>query len=169
MPRGYTGSSHTLDISRRALVHAEDGARWVSVYGGKLTGCVGLAKRVVRMLETRAPRHGSTARGGSRSEEPSLIDFPGVPTRIPSPEWCRENESCYRIDDYLRRRTNVAQWVPRGGLGRNDENRTALEALAARLYGDAERARRDVGAYANGIRRSFERALQGLPGRGGPS
>jgi hypothetical protein len=44
-----------------------------------------------------------------------------------------EHEACWTLEDYLRRRTNVSQWVPRGGLGRDNENRNHLLLIAEGL------------------------------------
>jgi hypothetical protein len=38
---------------------------------------------------------------------------------------------CWTLEDYLRRRTNISQWVPRGGLGRDNENRDYLAKIAS--------------------------------------
>jgi dTDP-4-amino-4,6-dideoxygalactose transaminase len=51
---------------------------------------------------------------------------------VPSATWCRDHESCHTLADYLRRRTNIAQWLPRGGLGAHDEHLPATRAVAER-------------------------------------
>jgi glycerol-3-phosphate dehydrogenase len=43
------------------------------------------------------------------------------------------HEFCCSLEDYLRRRTNIAQWLPRGGLGRKNENLPIIKALASKL------------------------------------
>jgi len=52
---------------------------------------------------------------------------------VPNVRWCVEREMCWTLEDYLRRRTNISQWIPRGGLGRNNENRTSLIRMAEDL------------------------------------
>jgi hypothetical protein len=72
-------------------------------------------------------------------------------------------EYCCTLEDYLRRRTNISQWIPREGLGRSNENRPLLRSLALRLSGGshdgADRALRD---YEAGVRRRFDDVLEGL-------
>jgi hypothetical protein len=34
------------------------------------------------------------------------------------------------LEDYLRRRTNIAQWIPRAGWGVRSENEEALRQIA---------------------------------------
>ena len=52
---------------------------------------------------------------------------------MPSAAWCARNELCCTLDDYLRRRTNIAQWIPRGGFGRNDAYAPVLGGIALQL------------------------------------
>jgi len=40
------------------------------------------------------------------------------------------NRMVHSLDDLLRRRTNIAQWIPRGGLGKNGESRDAVDQIA---------------------------------------
>jgi hypothetical protein len=59
-----------------------------------------------------------------------LESFPGLEEKIPSARSCAE-ESCWSLEDYLRRRTNISQWVPRGGLGHSNQNVPYLEHIAS--------------------------------------
>jgi glycerol-3-phosphate dehydrogenase len=59
--------------------------------------------------------------------------FPDLERSFPSPEHCSEHEYCLTIDDYLRRRTNIAQWSVRNGLGRNNENLATVREIINRL------------------------------------
>jgi len=59
--------------------------------------------------------------------------FPGLAGSWPSIAHCVQHEYCLTIEDYLRRRTNIAQWLPRGGLGRENENRDLIRRLTAEL------------------------------------
>lgn len=40
------------------------------------------------------------------------------------------NRMVFSLDDLLRRRTNIAQWIPRGGLGTRGEHREIIENIA---------------------------------------
>ena len=67
---------------------------------------------------------------------------------------------CRRLEDYLRRRTNIAQWVPRGGLGAQGEHRAQLAEIAQAFsqYGD-DSARAQVAAYEGKIQACYDDVL----------
>lgn len=130
-----------LGLSRHHRLHLDVERGWLTVYGGKLSGCRGLADDVVQRLAPSLPRRGGHQRGGTAGvATPETTTFPGMPEPIVSAAWARDHEHCRTLDDYLRRRTNVAQWLPRGGLGRHDENVAALRALARTIHGGDETA-----------------------------
>ena len=64
-----------------------------------------------------------------------LRHFPGIDQPVVSPAWSAEHELCCTLEDYLRRRTNIAQWIPRGGLGKNDAHAGTLKAFALEIAG----------------------------------
>ena len=79
---------------------------------------------------------------------------------MPSLRSCIEKERCLNLEDYLRRRTNIAQWVPREGLGREDENVPHLEQLALQFSGgDPAIARKLVLDYMENVERRFDSVL----------
>lgn len=41
-----------------------------------------------------------------------------------------DHEGCATLEDYLRRRTNLAQWIPRLGLGAQFENTEQILSIA---------------------------------------
>lgn len=128
---GYSDHRYPLEISRRSAVIADRKRPWISVYGGKMTGCREVAAKVARLVEGRLGRGQPPTRlsaPGSPGLETS--PFPGLHEAIPSAAWCKEREFCYRFDDYLRRRTNISQWIPRQGLGRQDEHLGELTSIA---------------------------------------
>lgn len=56
------------------------------------------------------------------------------------------------LDDYLWRRTSIAQWTPRMGLGRNGEGRDELLMLARELAGgDDAAAEKMLRGYENRV------------------
>src|SRR5690606_7270988 len=117
--KSFSRRPYPLEISRRSRVSAAREAPWISVHGGKITGCVDLAEAIVRML----PRFPARSLEAPRPQEPiEWFHYPGLADPVPSPSWCRREERCYRLVDYLRRRTNISQWVPGGGLGENDRH-----------------------------------------------
>ncbi len=67
---------------------------------------------------------------------------------------------CWTLEDYLRRRTNLAQWLPRGGLGRNDEHREKLLQVAEVFVETTGRpATEQLRAYSERIKREYDRVL----------
>ena len=137
--RDYIATRYPLELSRRSIVHSEQDLPWITAYGGKLTGSRELAGRIERIIRRRlAPSLGKPLSAAVACDVESC-DFPGLERTVATPRWCREREFCCTLDDYLRRRTNIAQWLPREGLGRNDEYRDAIRA-AAREFHDGDRA-----------------------------
>src|SRR5439155_19118770 len=133
---------------------------WISVYGGKITDCVRLAHSVVSNVLKRL---GPPRSNGRRLEPPSVrqefTSFPGLSTKVLSVRSCVKHEMCWTLEDYLRRRTNISQWMPRGGLGRESENRARLVRIAEELpsYG-TQTAEDRVRQYEEEIR-NFDQLL----------
>jgi len=144
--------------TRRAFVHTDPAAGWTAVYGGKLTGSPSVARSVVGDVARDLRPSGAPAAEpiGAPATPPRTVAFPGVPEPLPDPAWCRDRELCATLADYLRRRTNVAQWVPRGGLGRADEHARRLRDLAAAFHPDPDAA---VAAYRAAVVAGFDRVL----------
>jgi glycerol-3-phosphate dehydrogenase len=124
----------TLRLSRKFEIHSDPKRPWLSVYGGKLTGCVRLAQLATAKIRRIVGAGSSTPRRATvASTDFEQTFFPGLPIPVPTINWCVNQELCCTLDDYLRRRTNIAQWVPRGGLGRHNENRNYLTEMAREL------------------------------------
>jgi hypothetical protein len=83
-----------------------------------------------------------------------------MPHAVVDPQWCHEHEQCWSLADWLRRRTDIAQLVPRGGCGRHDEYREYL-AKAALIFadGDEAQAEREVATYLNTVSNHQDRLL----------
>lgn len=84
--------------------------------------------------------------------------FPGLEQEVPSARWCAERELCWTLEDYLRRRTNISQWVPRGGLGRENENAERLKKLAG-VFSGSTSAEDAVQEYRRKIKHEFDEIL----------
>ncbi|MEJ2397464.1 MAG: FAD-dependent oxidoreductase [Gammaproteobacteria bacterium] len=92
--------------------------------------------------------------------EIEMDSFPGLDVSVPAARWSHRHEFCHTLPDYLRRRTNIAQWLPREGLGYNDENLAHLERIALDLCeGDREAAARQLSAYRSAVAENFDRLL----------
>jgi glycerol-3-phosphate dehydrogenase len=159
--RDYVARRYPLELSRRSIVHPERDLPWITAYGGKLTGSRELAGRIRRMIRHRIPP--SLPRGGIDGKSPAAAPypFPGLAQPVVSPRWCREQEFCCTLEDYLRRRTNIAQWLPREGLGHNGENREAVITLARELYdGDSAAAQAALARYEETVGIRFDKLLR---------
>ena len=126
--RGSSKRAHPSEFSRQHLVHHDRSRQAIAVYGGKITSCGQMAEEV----RSRLSPHLRPARTSlPPSPEPATTEFfPGLSEPVPSAVWCREREHCHTLEDYLRRRTNIAQWIPRGGWGVRSENGETLRQIA---------------------------------------
>lgn len=161
VPVDYAGHDYPLTLSRRSHLVMDDDRPWLSVYGGKLTGCRDLAAAAARALGGRVPPPDPVTTRSARpvpdNDRPPMMDFPGLADPVPDPVWCRDREACHTLDDYLRRRTNIAQWLPRQGLGWRDENLPALRRISLILArGDEDRARSALDTYCQRVRDHFD-------------
>ena len=133
---------------------------WISCYGGKLTGCTRMADTALRLIETSVAATGEARTGDNDLEEDAHhLLFPVLAQQSVSAQWCAEHELCCTLEDYLRRRTNIAQWVARGGLGKDDANAQILKDISAQIAnGDANVAAQLFETY----RRKVENELDPL-------
>jgi glycerol-3-phosphate dehydrogenase len=93
---------------------------------------------------------------------PPLDRFPGLVGLVPSAPWCRDHEFCGTLDDYLRRRTNIAQWIPRGGLGTDSENIEAVRRIARVFHPDRAAADMAVADYQESVRNRHDGILSAV-------
>ena len=159
--RRDSGAAECRSPSRGHRLYRDPALPWISVYGGKLTYCIPLAQTVCRWLQTMAR---PTDRCPSDPQPvpcpPQLEAFPGLSDPVPTAAWCLDQQRCWTLEDYLRRRTNIAQWVPRGGLGRNGEHAAHLLSVARVLCGgDENRAQQAFKNYQQTIQDCFDQVL----------
>lgn len=159
VPRAHRAGTPTLSISRRAVVAPDRDRPWISLYGGKLTGCEAVAEKSLRVLADRiGPPGGIRSMPGPEGDIRAPVEsFPGLAEPVVAPVHARDHEACMTLDDYLRRRTNISQWVPRGGLGKHDEHLPKLRELAAVFHGAEAGA--VVEAYRGKIVEGFDAIL----------
>lgn len=130
----YHAKRYPLELSRNHRVHLDRERPWITAYGGKFTSGDTLAmmvrnKAIGVLGQPRYP-------GVVQQEQPrvgDMLDFPGLNTSFPAIGHCVDYQYCLTIEDYLRRRTNIAQWLPRNGLGRNNENKEFIRSLIKQL------------------------------------
>jgi glycerol-3-phosphate dehydrogenase len=137
-----------LTLSRRSMVWRDRTRPWVTIYGGKLTGAPRVAERVRSAVQEMVSPSAAPPRSWEVPAPPVETDhLCGFKEPVPAARWCREHAQCWTLEDYLRRRTNIAQWVPRGGFGRHDEYDADLLRVAMALTGNARAARRELDHY----------------------
>lgn len=155
----YHKHVYPLELSRRFRIAADPQRPWISTYGGKLTGCTLLAAKVAGTARPFLPPPPAIRPQPEPPAAAAPTRFPGLETPVPDPVWCKDQEFCCTLEDYLRRRTNIAQWVPRGGLGRQDENLPRLRAVCSALADDETSAEADLDRYRSQIAERFDAVL----------
>jgi glycerol-3-phosphate dehydrogenase len=155
--RGFSKMAHPLELSRKHLIHHDRRRQAVAVYGGKLTSCGLLAEQVRHIFASRL-KPGRPVPPAALEIPPAEF-FPGLDEPLPSPSWCRDREHCCTLEDYLRRRTNIAQWFPRGGLGAHSENLEALRQIARVFCRNEAAADEAITAYQQSVRERHDDVL----------
>ena len=83
--RSNGNGSNSLSLSRRHRIHRDTHVPWISVYGGKLTDCVPVARKIVGLLEqVTAPRNVAKAMPACDLPNPSWDYFPQLHEPIPT-------------------------------------------------------------------------------------
>ncbi len=147
----------TLSLQRRYFLFCDPRRQWVAVYGGKLTGCLQLGREVRKLLLRHVAPNGKPVKRRANGVY-RAVDL-GLPFSVPEPGWCLQEEDCWTLDDYLRRRSNVAQWIPRCGLGACDEHLPLLEALAEQFAPSRRAACAHLEAYVARVRSDFDELI----------
>ncbi len=161
VPRNYDPQRLTLSISRRGIVHPDRERPWISLFGGKITGCQAVAQSVAEHLaHVSMPSGCRIAPVAIDDHAPCNESFPGLAEPVVAARHAAEREMCWTLDDYLRRRTNVSQWVARRGLGSRDENLPRIRELAAFFPGaDGGSASAVVERYREQVGREHDAVL----------
>ncbi|HWL54706.1 MAG TPA: FAD-dependent oxidoreductase [Chthoniobacteraceae bacterium] len=129
-PAGRKLDRYPLELSRRHGLALDPARRTVAIYGGKFTSSFELARKIATQLRKWLPARRPPA--SPREEPPQWSAHPGLREPVVAAAWARDREHCVTLEDYLRRRTPVSQWIARMGLGQAGEYRAAiLEAAAA--------------------------------------
>ena len=86
-----------------------------------------------------------------------------MPDPVRSLTWCMEHEFCCTLDDYLRRRSNISQWVCREGLGKHHENEDQIARLSLQLAGgDPIASQASLAQYQTSVQERFDRPLSNI-------
>lgn len=125
---------HSLKISRLHHVILDPVMPWASIYGGKLSGCTMVAQQVVKMIAKKLKPSSEQNLNKFQPTISSAIKRPsGFNFAIPDIKWCMENQFCFTLEDYLRRRTNIAQWIENNGLGSNNQFEDLIKEMCLTL------------------------------------
>ena len=122
-----------------------------------------MASKVLKMLEKSVPAIARPWMLESPPDQPmEITKFPGLAEPVVSATWSARHESCRTLDDYLRRRTNIAQWIPHGGFGKGNANADVLKQLALDIAGgDKVRAEKMFSEYRKKVSTEFDTPLFG--------
>ncbi len=158
----FKADCYPLDISRHNKIIEDRDLPWISIYGGKISGCTSMADNVAKRISKRITARKSTIiLAENRAEEISWTSFPGLDDKVPSIDWCVSNEFCCTLEDYLRRRTNISQWVPREGLGFQNENIEYLREVSSRLPDHCgNNDDRLLNDYISSVRERFDKIIE---------
>lgn len=159
--RQFKADCYPLDISRHHKIAADAKRPWITVYGGKISGCLSMAADVVEQVGRQVqPGPGSATERGMAPACGRTDFFPGLQEPFPSIDWCVKHEFCCSLEDYLRRRTNISQWLPREGLGFANENLEHIRGLARHLPpGPGRTAASHVDEYVAMVHDRFDRLM----------
>jgi len=159
----FDADCYPLDISRHHKIVEDSGLPWISIYGGKMSGCISMAENVAKKISTRiSPGLKAFLLPDDKTRKIRYSCFPGLHEKVSAIDWCVSHEFCCTLEDYLRRRTNISQWTPREGLGFHDENVQHLKELSAHLP-EYEKSNHEhvLREYKNAVHRNFDRLIDG--------
>ena len=69
--------------------------------------------------------------------------------KLPEVKWSVINTQVRCLEDYLRRRTNIAQWIPIGGLGFKNEYLNDIKKISSLIHSTESEADADFNKYVN--------------------
>lgn len=138
----------SIGISRKAIIEKSPDAAWWTIFGGKLSGAKDFAESIYQNIfaEKPCPIHKDTFPPANLTWITKFGEL-----RLPDPAYCREHLHCRTLEDYLRRRTNVAQWIPNAGWGREFEHAESIHHIASSIYQDPEITSQEVENYKEKI------------------
>lgn len=157
VPRHFNSDVYPLTLSRKHQSVCHRGQMAISLYGGKFTSGIHQAEQTADMIVSWIkPRHAPSC---PRMPSPEMRLHEHLGHEFVTPEWARDHECCATLDDFLRRRTNIAQWIPRMGLGRSNEHRESLEKIATAFVADGKEAGRAINDYEDRVCHQYDPLL----------
>lgn len=129
--------AHPLGLSRRHVCDVDGPRGVVTVFGGKFTGAAAVAREVAEAVARECDPRGGVVARPPRATPLANFHFSGLEAPLIDPACAARHEHCATLLDYIRRRTNLAQWTPRHGLGLGDVYAPELRRIAAPIEGEA--------------------------------
>ncbi|MCL2643942.1 MAG: FAD-dependent oxidoreductase [Betaproteobacteria bacterium] len=155
--RDYSRNVYPLELSRHHRVVLNKERQAISLYGGKLTSSFMVADYIAKCLRHWVPARFSQP--AEFSHPPQMTNHPGLQHDFVTAQWARDYEFCMTLEDYLRRRTTIAQWTPRMGLDRDGSERGSLRKLAETFTQEPAEAEAIVKAYEQQVRDTYDPLL----------
>jgi len=134
---------NSLELSRKAILESDPKLPWHTIFGGKISGGLEFSNKAYRSIFGKKPnqiQHNSTPAA------PVTRDFFNG-TALPDVAWTVKNTQVRCLEDYLRRRTNIAQWIPVGGLGFKNEYLPDLKKISELIHESSTDAKIDFERY----------------------
>jgi glycerol-3-phosphate dehydrogenase len=140
---------YSLDLSRKAIIEQAPIGKWWSVFGGKLSGGYNDSHKIYKKIFNGS----APILSQQHLNKPNYITHLFYNKKIKCPQWCKNEEDVFFLEDYLRRRTNLAQWISRSGFGRKGEFAEDIYHIALLLHQDEEAANYDYNQYRERVLR----------------
>lgn len=134
---------YSLDLSRKAVLESDKKLPWHTVFGGKLSGGLEFSNEVYSKIFKENPH---PIKYNSQNITPTTHEFFDG-TELPDVKWAVENTQVRCLEDYLRRRTNIAQWIPVGGLGFKNEYLHDIMKISLLIHASKTEAEFDFKKY----------------------
>lgn len=136
---------YSLELSRKAILESDPEFPWFTVFGGKISGGLEFSNIVFRSIFKKNPHK---IQYNLKQETPVTTEFFNG-AELPDVSWTVKHTQVRCLEDYLRRRTNIAQWIPVGGLGFQNEYLNDLKKISELIHLSHSAARTDVEHYIN--------------------
>ena len=136
---------YSLELSRKAILESDKNVPWHTVFGGKLSGGLEFSNKVYSSIFKENP---SQIQYNSTIDAPTTTEFfNGM--ELPDVEWSVKHTHVRSLEDYLRRRTNISQWIPIGGLGFKNEHLDDIKKISSLIHSTVDEANYDFQKYYN--------------------
>ena len=137
--------TYSLDLSRKAILESDPTIPWYTIFGGKLSGSIEFSLKIFKNIFNSKP---NLLQFDSNIIIPMTKDY-FDDMELPDVLWSVKNTQVKCLDDYLRRRSNVAQWIPIGGIGFDNKYISDIERISRLIHSSEIEAEKDFKQYIN--------------------